>query len=162
MPEKVSVSAFVTGGQANPGPPLGPALGPLGVNVGAVIAEINKVTSEFSGMKVPVTVTVDPETKKFEVSIGMPPTVALVLKEANAQKGSSNAWKQPVGDVSFEKLVSIAERKMSASKSKDLRSHVLQVLGTCVSVGVTIDGKPPKEVIEQLKSGQLNVPERRS
>ena len=159
MPEKVSVSAFVTGGQADPGPPLGPALGPLGVNVGAVITEINKATSDFSGMKVPITVTVDRETKKFEVLVGMPPTVVLVLKEANVQKGSSNTGTQPVGDLSFDKLVSVAEKKMSASKSKDLKGHVLQVLGTCVSIGVTIDGKSPKEVIEQLKSGALKVPE---
>jgi len=162
LPEKVSVSAVVTGGQANPGPPLGPSLGPLGVNVGAVIAEINKATADFSGMKVPVTVTVDPQTKEFQISVGMPSTVALILKEAKAQKGSSNAWKQPIGDVSLEKILFIAEKKMSASRSKDLRSYVLQVLGTCASAGVTIDGKSPNEVIEQLKSGKMNLPERRS
>ncbi len=157
MPEKVSISAIVTGGQANPGPPLGPSLGPLGVNVGAVIAEINRATTDFSGMKVPVTVTVDSETKKFEVTVGMPPTIALILKEAGAQKGSSNAWKQPVGDIPFDKIVSVAEKKMSVSKSKNLKNHVLQVLGTCLSVGVTVDGKPPKEIMERVKSGELKA-----
>lgn len=66
------VEALVNGGQATAGPPLGPALGPLGVNVLAIVNKINEVTQDFSGMKVPVKVSVNTETKEFEVSVVLP------------------------------------------------------------------------------------------
>jgi len=74
MVEKKVVELLVGGGQATAGPPLGPALGPLGVNVVAIVNKINELTKDYSGMKVPVKVTVDPETKEFEVSVGTPTT----------------------------------------------------------------------------------------
>jgi large subunit ribosomal protein L11 len=159
MPEKISVEAMVAGGQATAGPPLGPSLGPLGVNVGAVIIEINRLTKDFSGMRVPVFVIVDTETKQFEVKVGTPTTAALLAKEASAQKGSAGGWKQPVADLSLAKVVSVSKAKMAPSKRKDLKAHVLQTLGTCVSMGITVDGKSPKEVIGMIKSGTLSVPE---
>jgi len=159
MPEKISVDAMVAGGQATAGPPLGPSLGPLGVNVGAVVSEINKLTKDFSGMKVPVKVVVDPETKQFEVNVGTPTTAALLARETPIEKGSAGGWKQPVGDLPFAKIVSLSRAKMAASKRKDLQSRVLQTLGTCVSMGITVDGKSPKEVIDMLKKGTLKIPE---
>jgi len=159
MPEKISVDAIVAGGEATAGPPLGPSLGPLGVNVGAVVSEINRLTKDFSGMRVPVKVVVDPETKQFEVNVGTPTTAALLAKEASLGKGSAGGWKQPVGDLPFVKIVSLSKAKMAASKRKDLRARVLQTLGTCVSMGITVDGKSPKEVIGMLKSGALKIPE---
>ena len=77
MTEKKSVSALVTGGEASAGPPLGPALGPMGVNVLQVVNTINDKTKDFSGMKVPVKVEVDPGTKKFTVEVGVPPTASF-------------------------------------------------------------------------------------
>ncbi len=159
MPEKISVEAMVAGGQATAGPPLGPGLGPLGVNVGEVIAEINRLTKDFSGMRVPVSVIVDPETKQFEVKVGTPTTAALLAKEASIEKGGAGSWKQPIADLSLEKIVSVSRAKMESSKRKDLKSRVLQTLGTCVSMGITVDGKSPKEVIGMIKSGTLSVPE---
>ncbi|MHC1590127.1 MAG: 50S ribosomal protein L11, partial [Candidatus Hecatellaceae archaeon] len=70
MGEKKTVEALVSGGQATAGPPLGPALGPLGVNVPAIVSKINELTSDFSGVKVPVKVIVDIDTKEFEVEVG--------------------------------------------------------------------------------------------
>ncbi|MFL6525106.1 MAG: 50S ribosomal protein L11, partial [Nitrososphaera sp.] len=88
MGEKKSVSAIVSGGEANAVPPLGPAMGPMGVNVLQVVNTINEKTKDFPGMKVPVKVEVDTETKKFTVEVGIPPTAALVAKEAGITKGS--------------------------------------------------------------------------
>jgi len=158
MVEKVEVSAMVVGGQASAGPPLGPQLGPLGVNIGAVVAEINKVTSEFKGMRVPVKIIVDMETKKFEVKVGLPPTSALLLRAAGLEKGSSSGLKQPVGNVSLKDVIEIAKKKMSVSKCT-LKSLVLQVLGTCVSVGITVDGKNPKEVIKMIRNNEIKIEE---
>jgi large subunit ribosomal protein L11 len=157
MPEKVEISAIVTGGQASGGPPLGPQLGPLGVNIGAIVAEINKVTANFQGSKVPVKIIVDTETKKFEVQVGLPPTSALLFKAAGVEKGSANGIKQPVGNVTFKDVVEIAKKKCSVMKRKDLKAIVLQVLGTCVSAGITVDSKNPKEVIQMVKDDKISI-----
>jgi large subunit ribosomal protein L11 len=73
-----TVESLVEGGKATAAPPLGPALGPLGVNIGQVVAEINKKTESFKGMQVPVKVIVDSETKDFKVTVGTPPASALI------------------------------------------------------------------------------------
>ncbi|MCH6571894.1 MAG: 50S ribosomal protein L11, partial [Thaumarchaeota archaeon] len=86
MAEAQTISALVTGGQASAGPPLGPSLGPMGVNIMEVISAINDKTKDFEGMKVPVTVSIDPDTKKWEIEIGIPSAAALILKEAGIQK----------------------------------------------------------------------------
>ena len=78
---KITIPAIVEGGKATAGPPLGPALGPLGVNIGGIIDEINKKTGPFAGLKVPVKVIVDKETKKFEIEVGSPSTGELLKKE---------------------------------------------------------------------------------
>jgi len=129
------------------------------VNVGAVVSEINRLTKDFSGMKVPVSVIVDPETKQFEVKVGTPTTAALLAKEASIEKGSAGGWKQPVGDLPLEKLISVARVRLASAKRKDLRGQVLQTLGACVSMGITVDGKTPKEVTEMIKAGKLKIPE---
>ena len=95
MVEPQKVSSLVTGGAASAGPPLGPALGPLGVNIMEIIKAINEKTKDFEGMKVPVTVSVYPDTKKWEIEIGIPSAAALLLKEAGVQKGTGTpgtAW----------------------------------------------------------------------
>ncbi len=86
------VSSLVTGGAASAGPPLGPALGPLGVNIMEVINAINEKTKDFEGMKVPVTVIVDSDTKKYEIEIGIPSAAALIMKEAGNPKGFRCGW----------------------------------------------------------------------
>jgi len=76
-----TIKALVDGGKASAGPPLGPALGPLGVNIIQIVNTINDKTKQFEGMKVPVKVIVDPKTKKFEVEVGTPPASSLILNE---------------------------------------------------------------------------------
>jgi len=98
MADKKVVELLVSGGQANAGPPLGPALGPLGVNVMAIVNKINELTKDYSGMKVPVKVIVDPDTKAFEVTVGTPTASALIVSELKVEKGSgytkhSQSWK---------------------------------------------------------------------
>ena len=89
MPE--TIEALVDGGKASAGPPLGPALGPLGVNIGAIVGEINNKTKNFDGMKVPVKIIVDEKTKEFTITIGTPPTSALILKELGIEKGGQES-----------------------------------------------------------------------
>ena len=86
MGDKKSVSALVSGGEASAGPPLGPALGPIGVNVLQVVNMINEKTKDFPGMKVPVKVEVDSETKKFTVVVGIPPTASFSCQRSEYNK----------------------------------------------------------------------------
>ena len=85
MANKQTISSLVTGGEASAGPPLGPALGPMGVNILEIINAINEHTKEFQGMKIPVSVSVDSDTKKWEIEVGIPSASALLLKEAGIQ-----------------------------------------------------------------------------
>ena len=80
------IKAMVEGGKATAGAPLGPALGPLGVNIGQVVAKINEQTKKFEGMTVPVEVDVNPSKKTFEIFVGSPPTSALIKKQQMPRK----------------------------------------------------------------------------
>jgi len=150
------VEALVNGGKASAGPPLGPALGPLGVNIGNVVAKINEVTKDFEGMQVPVKVIVDEETKEFRIEVGTPPTSALLKKELGVEKLSSKPNEEKVGDLKFEQVVKVARAKLSSLNTDDLKLAVKQVLGTCVSAGITVDGKEPKEVIKEVEEGKYD------
>lgn len=150
---KQVVEVLVEGGKASAGPPLGPALGPLGVNIGKVVAEINNKTKEFAGMKVPVKVIVDPATKSFEIEVGIPPTSALILKEAGIEKGSGDAKQNIVANLTMEQVIKIAKMKQPAMLASNLKAAVKEVIGTCVSMGVTVDGKPAKQVTKEIEQG---------
>ncbi len=154
MGEKKVINALVTGGEASAGPPLGPALGPLGVNVLGIVNEINKQTSDFKGMRVPVKVEVDQETKQFAISVGTPTTSALVAKESGIPKGSSKPNTDLVGDLTVDKIVSIAKSKIAGSYAKSVKSAAKEVVGSCVSMGVKIEGKDPREFMAELDSGK--------
>jgi len=151
---KKVVEALVAGGQATAGPPLGPALGPLGVNVLAIVNKINEVTKDYAGMKVPVKVIVDTETKEFEVTVGTPTTSALIVSELKIEKGSGSPKAQKVGNLSMEQVVRIARMKQAELLSPNLKAAVKEVLGSCVSMGVTVEGKDPKEVQKEIDEGK--------
>ncbi len=143
------VSVLVEGGKASGGPPLGPALGPLGVNVGQVVAAINQQTAQFQGMRVPVVVKVNPQTREFTLTVGRPPVAALLLKEAGKEKGSGKAKTETVGDVSLAAVKKIAEAKGEDLFGRTIEQKMNQVIGTCVSLGMTVDGKDPRAVLAE-------------
>lgn len=156
MVEKKVVELLVSGGQATAGPPLGPALGPLGVNVMAIVNKINELTKDYAGMKVPVKVSVDPETKAFEVSVGTPTTSALIVSELKIEKGSGAPKTQKVGNLTMEQVIRIAKIKRHELLAKTLKSAVKEVLGSCVSMGVTVEGKDPKDVQAEIDEGKYD------
>lgn len=155
MPEK-TLKFLVPGGEATAGPPIGPALGPLGLNVLQVVEEINKQTGEFRGMRVPVEVIVNTDTKTFRIKVGTPTTTALIVKEAGIEKGSGQPNRQFVGDLNMEQVIKIAKLKMQDMRAKTLRAAVKQVLGTCLSMGITIEGKSAKEVTREVEDGKYD------
>ena len=148
------ISSLVTGGAASAGPPLGPALGPLGVNIMEVIKSINEKTKDFDGMKVPVTVIVDSDTKKYEIEIGIPSAAALIMKEAGIQKGSGASGTEWVGDVTIDSIIKVAKTKLESSYASSLKAVVKTIIGTCVPLGVRIEGKTPKEITVEINEGK--------
>ncbi|AKA48100.1 50S ribosomal protein L11 [uncultured archaeon] len=149
---------MVEGGKATSGPPIGPALGPLGLNLGQIIKEINEKTKAFDGMQVPVTVTVtNPDTKEYEIKVGIPPTSALLKKEVGVAKGASNRKETVAGNATIEQIKKVAEAKMDSMMAYDLKGAVLEVIGTCVSLGLNVEGKDPMEIQTLIKNGKIEI-----
>jgi len=155
MPKK-TVEVLVEGGKATAAPPLGPALGPLGVNIGQVVAEINKKTASFKGMQVPVKVEVDTETKEFTISVGTPPASELIKKEAGVEKGSSNPQEDFVGNLVIEQVIKIAKMKEDSLTGKTLKEKVKEIIGTCDSMGIMVEGVPAREALKLIDEGKFD------
>jgi len=148
-----TIDALVEGGKASGGPPLGPALGPMGINVTAVVDAINEKTKDFEGMKVPVKVIINPATKKFEIEVGVPPTSAVILKELGIEKGSSEPGTNVAGDLPLATALKVARMKGDNLLATDIKKATKEVLGTCISMGFTVDGKSPKDVQKEITEG---------
>ncbi len=149
------VEALVSGGSATPGPPLGPSLGPLGVNVKAIIDKINEQTKAFSGMQVPIKIIVD-DKKQFTIQVGTPPTSALIKKELGVESGSGTPNTKVIGNLTVKQAVKIARMKKNDTLSKTLKGAVKEVIGSCVPLGVTFEGLNPKEAIAAINGGKFD------
>lgn len=147
------VEALVPGGKASAGPPLGPALGPLGVNVAQVVAKINEQTKDLNGMQVPVKVIVKSRTE-FEIEVGTPPTSALIIKEMGLEKGSGD--NTVVGNLTMEQVLKIVNIKRKGLLSKTMKHAASEVIGTAGSLGATIEGMSSKEAQMAVSSGKFD------
>jgi large subunit ribosomal protein L11 len=150
------LEVLVEGGKATSGPPVGPALGPLGLNIMQVIKDINEKTKIFEGMKVPVKLVVDTKTKNYEITVGTPPTSALILKELGLEKGSRDPREEKIGDLSMEQARKIALMKRDSVLGTDLKEKVKEVIGSCISMGVTVEGKDPREAQREVNDGKYD------
>jgi len=150
-----TIEVLVPGGEANPGPPLGPELGPTPVNVQDVVQQINDETAAFDGMEVPVTVEYE-DDGSFTISVGVPPTAELVKDEAGFETGSGEPQKNFVADLTVEQVKKIAEQKSSDLLSYDSFNAAKEVVGTCTSLGVTIEGNNPREFKQRMEDGEYD------
>ncbi|MBD3203520.1 50S ribosomal protein L11 [Candidatus Woesearchaeota archaeon] len=151
---KETIEALIEGGKATAAPPLGPALGPLGVNIGQIISDINKKTQEFKGMEVPVTVVVDTDSKDYTISVGTPPTSQLLIKETGIKSGSGNPNTDFVADLKIEQVIKIAKMKEDTLLGKTMKEKVKEVMGTCRSMGIMIEGKKSQESLVDVNNGK--------
>lgn len=151
-----TIKALIEGGKASAGPPLGPALGPMGVNIMQIINTINDKTKEFVGMKVPVKVIIDPKTKNFEIEVGTPPAASLILNEMGGEKGSGSPSKHKIGNITIDQAIKVAKMKFDSLLGKDLKEKTKEIIGTCISMGVTVEGKNPKEIQKAIDEGEYN------
>ncbi len=156
---KEKVEVLVEGGKATPAPPLGPSLSQLKVNVAQVVARINEKTAAFKDMQVPVKIIVDTEKKTFEVEVGTPPVTSMIKKEMNVKNLAkiTESGKELPGSIPLAKVINIAKSKEDSMLGRDFRAKVKQVLGTCLSGGVLVDGKDPREIMKDIDEGKIKV-----
>jgi large subunit ribosomal protein L11 len=150
-----TIEVLVPGGQANPGPPLGPELGPTPVDVQEVVSRINDETAAFDGMEVPVTVEYE-DDGSFTIEVGVPPTAELIKDEAGFETGSGMPQEEFVADLTAEQVRKIAEQKQSDLLSYNLKNAAKEVVGTCTSLGVTIEGNNPREFKKRVTDGEYD------
>lgn len=133
---KIKIQA--PGGQATPAPPIGPALGQHGVNIGQFISQFNEKTKHYKGMIVPAVITVYSD-RTFDFIVKTPPAAVLLKEAAKIAKGSGQPNKEKVGKVSREQIRKIAETKLVDLNTSDLEAAMRQVEGTARSMGIEIE-----------------------
>ncbi len=151
-----TIETIVDGGKASAGPPLGPALGPMGVDIKAVIDAINEKTKDFAGIKVPVKVIIDSDTKEFKIETGSPAVSQLIKKEAKLEKLAGKAGEEHVADLKIEQIIKIAKMKEDTLPAKTRKEAVKTVIGTCLSCGVLVEEKDPRETIKLVNEGNFD------
>lgn len=150
------IKLLIEAGDMKPNPTIAQKLGPLGINIGKVIQEVNLATEKFKGLKVPVELDVNAKTKNFSVSVSSPPVSELIKKELGIEKGSGEHKKLKVGNLAIEQVIKIAKTKHPDMLAKDLKAAVMSVVGSCVSLGVLVENENPKKVGEQIVSGKYD------
>lgn len=167
----VTVKLLVEGGNMKPGPTVAQQLGPIGINIGNVISDVNEKTKGFNGMNVPIILEIDSKTKNYEIIVKSPPTSELLKKEASISKASGARLKTIVGNIAFERVIFVSIQKHDNMLSNDLLDSIKSVLGTCQAIGLLVDNKEIKEVLIDLSEGiydamikakKINVDEEKS
>jgi large subunit ribosomal protein L11 len=132
----------VKGGQANPAPPIGPALGSKGLNIMDFCKQFNARTQDKPGQILPVLITIYND-KSFDFVIKTPPAAVLILDAAKKQKGSAEPKRAKVGSITWDQVKTIAETKMPDLNAFKVESAMKMVAGTARSMGITVSGTPP-------------------
>jgi large subunit ribosomal protein L11 len=138
------VKLQVKGGQANPAPPIGPALGSKGVNIMEFCKRFNAETQDRNGKILPVLMTVYKD-KTFDFIIKTPPAAIQLMEAAKIKKGSEQSNRKKVGSVTWAQIEAIAKDKMSDLNCFEVHSAMSMVAGTARSIGITVDGSAPWE-----------------
>ena len=132
----------VKGGQANPAPPIGPALGSKGLNIMDFCKQFNARTQDKPGQVLPVLISIYND-KSFDFVIKTPPAAVLILDAAKKQKGSAEPNRNKVGSITWDQVKTIAETKMPDLNAFKVESAMKMVAGTARSMGITVSGTPP-------------------
>lgn len=152
----MQIKLLVDGGEMKPGPALSQKLGPLGIPINLVITKVNEATTDFNGLKVPVELNVDAATRDFEVKVFSPPVSELLKKELGLEKGSGAQKKIKVANASIEQIISLTKTKFPNLLSKNFKSAVKTIVGTCVSLGILIEDKPAVEIEKEIDEGKYD------
>jgi len=135
---KLKIKLQASGGQATPAPPIGPALGQHGVNIGQFVSQFNERTKQLNGTTVPVVITVYMD-KSFTFEVKSPPAAVLLKQAAEIAKGSGTPNKEKAGKVTAEQVRKIAETKLKDLNAYNLEAAVKIIEGTARSMGIEIE-----------------------
>lgn len=136
------VKLQVKGGQANPSPPIGPALGSKGLNIMEFCKRFNAATQDKIGMVLPVLISIYAD-KTFDFVIKTPPAAIMILEATKLKLGSAEPNRKKVGNLTWEQIRKIAETKMPDLNCFTVEAGMRMVAGTARSMGVTVEGKAP-------------------
>jgi len=150
------IKLIVEGGAMKPGTAVAQQIGPMGINMGKVIEDVNKETSGFKGLKVPVEIDVDPKTKTYEIVVMSPPMSELIKSELKIKKASGASGMTWVGNVSIEGIIKVAKTKQSTLVTRNLKNAVRLAIGSCTSMGILIDSKSPIEIGKMVAEGKYD------
>jgi large subunit ribosomal protein L11 len=148
----------VTPGKLSQNPTLTQSLQPHGIDPSRAIEEINrrtKILSNYGIGSLFVEIELD-EAGRFEIKLELPPVTELILRSIGKETGAHQAGKEVVGDVDMEKLAEITYIKWEELRSSNFRAALKQVISACRSIGVTIEGRDPREIIRELSSGKYD------
>ncbi len=131
----------IKAGQANPAPPIGPALGQKGVNIMEFCKQFNAATQERMGLVLPVIITVFTD-KSFTFIVKSPPAPILLKKAAKVESGAADPLRQKVGTVTWDDCLEIAKQKLQDLNTQDVEAAASMVAGTARSMGIKVEGRP--------------------
>ncbi|GEM_PF-106148 len=149
------IKLLVDGGDMKPGPAIGQKLGPLGINIGKVVQDVNQETKAFKGVKVPVELDIA-KNKTFTIKVLSPPTTELLKKELGIEKASGDHKKVKSANASIEQVISVAKIKSSNLLATNFKAAVKSVVGSCVSAEILIENKEPKELMKDIEAGKYD------
>ena len=152
----MNIKLLIDGGSMKPGPAIAQQLGPLGINMGKVISDVNSATSNFKGMKVPVELNINEKTKSFTIKTFSPPTSELLKKEINLEKGTADHKKVKVGNASIEDVIKVTKIKFPDMLQKEFKSAVKSVLGTCKSIGILVENQEANDISKDAEAGKFD------
>ncbi len=136
-PIKTVLKLQILAGKATPAPPIGPALGQHGINIGEFVSKFNAATAAMGDDVIPAEITIY-QDRTFDFKLKTPPASDLLKKAAKAEKGAANPLKGKVGKITSAKLKEIAERKMEDLNANDVEGAMKIIAGTARSMGVDI------------------------
>ena len=147
------IKVQIEGGKASTAPPLGPALSDTGLDITEVINKINKMTEVYKGHTLTVKIVVDLDTKSYDVRLELPTTTSLLLSAAKASEPSGDPMHKKIGNIGIEDVAKIAILKKPELNTKSLKAAIKMILGSARTIGLTVEGKDPKDVIKDIDRG---------
>ncbi|KAI9343454.1 60S ribosomal protein L12A [Zopfochytrium polystomum] len=159
FPNEVKIVMLrTTGGEVAGGSALAPKIGPLGLSPKKVGEDIAKATQDWKGLRITVKLIVQNRQAAIEVVPSASSLVIKALKEPPRDKKKEKNIKHS-GNLSLKEVIEIARKMRPKSMAKELRGTVREILGTCFSVGCTVDGSSPQDISEKVASGEIEIPE---
>lgn len=148
-----TVRLKVKGGSATLQPPVGPTIAQLGLNVEEVVSKVNEMTKHLRDLEVTLLIHVDTDTKNYRVEVKSPSTTSLLLRAANASEPSGDPAHKKVGNLTIEDVVKVALMKRNELSCKSLKAAVKTVISTASTIGLNVDGREGKEILNQVDKG---------